>query len=251
KSLVKIFREYGCSERKTRDYAIIVAVLQQVARQEREDARYMITYPAERREEILPEVTVEESVQAEIRIRENAERELRQARKENQACRHEIRILQQEIERLKGRIAKKEQREDASGETAEEDAREKTGTAAADAVQYPYRTNLRVVLYGGFEEFHRKLLKYLPDVRVVSPSAHIDINPFRNADIVFLQINKTDHSGYWTVCDACKSSGVPYLHLNYASAKRCAEMMVDQIRKMERKDRALCEGGFSENGGNR
>ncbi|MCD8148567.1 MAG: hypothetical protein LUE92_03170 [Clostridiales bacterium] len=47
----------------------------------------------------------------------------------------------------------------------------------------------------------------------------------------FLQINKTDHSGYYTVCDACKSSGVPYIHLNYASAKRCAGVMVEEIKK--------------------
>ncbi|MCD7956313.1 MAG: hypothetical protein LUG93_11315 [Lachnospiraceae bacterium] len=99
-----------------------------------------------------------------------------------------------------------------------------------EAVQYPYHTKLKVVLYGGFDVFHRELL---PDVRIVEITAHIDVNPIRNADIVFLQINKTDHSGYWTVCDACKNSQVPYIHLNYASARRCAGVMVEEIEKLK------------------
>lgn len=104
--------------------------------------------------------------------------------------------------------------------------------AEPETVEYPWRTSFKVVLYGGFEIFHRELMKLLPDVRIVETGSHIDINPIRNADIVFLQINKTDHSGYYTVCDACKSSGVPYIHLNYASAKRCAGVMVEEIKKL-------------------
>ncbi|MCC8163918.1 MAG: hypothetical protein LIO86_12325 [Lachnospiraceae bacterium] len=91
-----------------------------------------------------------------------------------------------------------------------------------------------MVLYGGFDVFHKEILKLLPDVRIVEASAHrMDTSPIRNADIVFLQINKTDHSGYYTVCDACKSSGVPYIHLNFASARRCAGVMVKEIEKIQ------------------
>ncbi len=105
-----------------------------------------------------------------------------------------------------------------------------------EPIEYPYRTGLRIVLYGGFEVFHEELLKLLPDVWVVEYAVHIDTTAVQNADIVFLQTSKTAHSGYDTVCDACKSCGVPYIHLNYAGARRCADVIVREIRKRERAD---------------
>ncbi|MCD7919351.1 MAG: hypothetical protein LUG45_04640 [Clostridiales bacterium] len=229
KSLIRKFKEYGCSDRKARDYAVIVATLNQVDLLEEKDFRFATEYPEpkEKTENKSPEKITDARLQQEISAREDAERALRQAQKENQISRHEISTLQREIERLQNRLAEKEQ----AAERLE--SKEGTEDAERDVIQYPYRTKFRVVLYGGVEVFHREFLKLLPDVRVVETLAHIDINPIRNADIVFLQINKTDHSGYWTVCDACKSSGVPYIHLNYASAKRCAGVMVEEIQKIE------------------
>ncbi|MCD8083633.1 MAG: DUF2325 domain-containing protein, partial [Clostridiales bacterium] len=160
---------------------------------------------------------------------EELERRLAQAWKDNQVCRHEISTLQRkndamgrEIERLKKTLADKEETEDDVEEQEPEQ------------MEFPYRTKLKIVVYGGFEVFHKSLLNLLPDVRIVESAAHIDVIPVRNADIVFLQTNKTGHSGFWTVCDACKSNGVPYVYLNYASAKRCAEVMVNEIKKIEK-----------------
>ncbi len=230
KSLIRKFKEYGCSDRKARDYAVIIATLTQVNMLEDEDYRFAAEYPVpkEKEREETPEERTDARIQKEIEAHEETKRALHQAQRENQVCRHEISTLQREIERLKNRLAEKEQLNETTVSL------EKSGSNADVHVEYPYRTKLRVVLYGGFEVFHRELLKLLPDVRVIETSAHIDTNPIRNADIVFLQINKIDHSGYWTVCDACKNSGVPYIHLNYASAKRCAGVMVEEIRKIER-----------------
>jgi len=235
KSLIKKFKENGCSDRKARDYAVIIATLDRVNTLN-DDYRFASEYPTagEKKAEESSEETTDIRVEKEIAARKVAERALQQARKDNQVCRHEISSLQREIERLKSRLAEKEQERSISGDLDLEGTDDPTGMeTAVKAVKYPYHTKLRVVLYGGFDVFHRELLKLLPDVRVVEISAHIDVNPVRNADIVFLQINKTDHSGYWTVCDACKNSGTPYIHLNYASAKRCAGVMVEKIEKLQ------------------
>ncbi|MCD8104768.1 MAG: hypothetical protein LUF35_07170 [Lachnospiraceae bacterium] len=233
KSLIKKFKENGCSDRKARDYAVIIATLVQVNLLCEEDDPFASEYPkpGETKVEEPSEKTLDARLEKEIAARQEAEHALRQAQKENQVCRHEISMLQREIDRLRNRLAENEKGREKNGDGGEEE--EAAGKAAAETVQYPYRTKLRVVLYGGFDVFHRELLKLLPDVRVVEISAHIDVNPIRNADIVFLQINKTDHSGYWTVCDACKNSQVPYIHLNYASAKRCAGVMVEEIKKLQ------------------
>ncbi|MCC8152721.1 MAG: DUF5082 domain-containing protein [Lachnospiraceae bacterium] len=239
KSIIRKFKEGGCSDRRARDYAVIVATLLRVTEDEADDYRFVGDYPEETeepenrkdsKEEAVQIGKTDERIREEAAAREEAERSLKLARKENQACRHEINscrreisALQQDVERLKAELTKKQN----GGEVSEEAEVEEPET-----VEYPWRTSLKVVLYGGFEIFHRELLKLLPDVRIVETGSHIDVNPIRNADIVFLQINKTDHSGYYTVCDACKSSGVPYIHLNYASAKRCAGVMVEEIKKL-------------------
>lgn len=231
KSLIQKFKEFGCSDRKARDYAVIIATLSKVNHLEDKDYSFAAEYPEpeEKQTKVTLEEKVDARIQEEIEARKEAERALQQAQKENQVCRHEISTLQREIEKLKNQLAVQEHAED-DGIAA---LSKKSESDAGSQAEYPYRTKLRVVLYGGFDVFHRELLKLLPDVRVVETAAHIDINPIRNADIVFLQINKTDHSGYWTVCDACKNSGVPYIHLNYASARRCAGVMVEEIRKIE------------------
>ncbi|MCD8047448.1 MAG: hypothetical protein LUD80_02540 [Clostridiales bacterium] len=231
KSHVRRFREAGLSERKARDLAVVLATLAAVDGLETDAYRF-------EPEELYASTTETEAQSAkespgqgtEPGDRAELERALKQAQKENQIGRHEISILCRENERLRQQLAAA--KAGTKDETGDRDGQDDSG-AQEEPVEYPYHTKLRIVLYGGFEVFHKELLKLLPDVRVVEYSAHIDTTPIRNADIVFLQINKTAHSGYYTVCDACKSCGIPYIHLNYASARRCADVMVREIRKRE------------------
>ncbi|MCD8150174.1 MAG: hypothetical protein LUE92_11605 [Clostridiales bacterium] len=166
---------------KARDYALIVATLDQVSLLEKE-ARFAAWYPEQKegKGSESTEVITDARLQRKIAAREEVERALRQAKKENQACRHEIGTLQREIEELKNRLAEKKQ----AAEHVE--SPEEIVDTDTESVQYPYHTKLRVVLYGR----------------------------------------------YYTVCDACKSSGVPYIHLNFASARRCAGVMVKEIEKI-------------------
>ncbi len=234
KSYVKLFKEAGYSDRKARDFAIILATLSNVNVLETGGYDYDYDEMYGLRAGDAPSEGAD-SVEKERSAREEAERRLKQAQKENQAARHEIHTLQKEIERLKRQTAAPKGAEKAPEADAE-------GSPPEGPITYPYRTNLRVVVYGGFEVFHKELLKLLPDIRIVASAAHVDPAPVRNADIVFLQTNKTNHSNYWAIRDACKNCGVPYIHLNYASAKRCAEVMVEEIRKLEEGRQAPEEG---------
>lgn len=227
KSYIKVFKDAGYSDRRARDFAVILGTLAEVDRLE--TAEYKLD--RENLFEGLESVeSTDEEAPVEKKATEELERRLAQSQKDNQVCRHEISMLQRkndalerEIQRLKSAIAEQ------SGE-----ADEPTEMEPEEKIEFPYRTNLKVVVYGGFEVFHKSLMEFLPDARIVESAAHIDVTPVRNADIVFLQTNKTGHSGFWTVCDACKSNGVPYIYLNYASARRCAEVIVNEIKKIEK-----------------
>ncbi|MCD8104464.1 MAG: hypothetical protein LUF35_05560 [Lachnospiraceae bacterium] len=250
KSHIRMFKDAGYSDRRARDFAVVLGVMANIYKLE----SYAFTTPyedlydageteaeltekkndgqsplnhrqipelpiADERPETDEGSTTDGNNAADARI-ESLEKDLKQARKENQSYRHEISTLQRELERLQHQLTERKQLEEEWVEIEKEEAPE---------IKYPYRTKLKVVVYGGFDVFHRELKKLLPDVRIVETSSHIDVKPFQNADIVFLQINKTDHSGYYAVCDTCKTSGVPYIHLNYAGAKRCADVMVREI----------------------
>lgn len=225
KSIVKKFKKWGFSDRKARDYAIIVAVLSKINVDEYKDYPLAARFP-EKLEITEPEETddINKKLELALQARSEAERHLKQARKENKEYRHEIRVLQKEIEQLKQQAIRQEESE---VETVTEIER-----APVDEISFPYKSDLKIVLFGGFDTFHLEILKYFPDIRIMEPAAHLDVAPVRNADIVFIQINKTNHGCYWAVRDACKNSGVPYRHLNYSSAKRCAEVMVEEIRKL-------------------
>ncbi len=252
KSYLNLFRNAGYSERRSRDFAVIMAVLDSLVFM---DTNFLTlekqTLFPEAAEEAPPAPEPLVSAQAsgthdsgddellEAQEREKkaleearqARKDLRQAQKENQACRHEISELRRELEKLKGeKSSQRETREEASeehdtGESPEKSAREVT-------ITFPYRTDKKIVVYGGFDVFHQELLKCLPDVRIMPPAAHLDLTPVKTADMVFLQTNKTDHASYYAVRDSCKASGTPCFHLNYAGAKRCAEVIVRTIERL-------------------
>ncbi len=232
KSIVKFFRGCGFSERRARDFAVIIATLTNVNFQESKSYFSFANYPvpdADRSSSRESEAVVDERVAAAENARIRAERDLKQAQKENKLQRHEISTLQRENEALRQQLAELQKKPAAPPEDEVD-----RPVSEEDETVFPFEIDLKVVVYGGFEVFHQELLKLMPGVRIVEYSAHIDLSPIRNADIVFLQYNKTSHSGYWTVRDACKAAGVRFFHLNYASARRCAEVMAEQIRKMER-----------------
>lgn len=233
KSHMKLFREHGFSERRSRDFAIIAATLDMAGNVRGFGGSVMLPEEFENGdadvdERVAAGVASAQSAQA------KAEREMKRMEREVQFSRHEKATLEREVERLQQELKKKDaeiKKRDELLELYENMAEDESDEISLDT-QFPFHTDKKVVLYGGFPVFHKELEKYIPGIRIIEHAAHIDVGPVRSADIVFVQINKTSHSNYWNVCDNCRNFEVPFYHLNYASAKRCAVEMVKQIRKL-------------------
>ena len=101
------------------------------------------------------------------------------------------------------------------------------------AVNFPYETKVRAVLFGGHDSFQRDIQNMFPNLRIVTHTDHPDINTYRNADIIFIQPIRTNHSNYYIARDAAKDNHIPLYHLRFAGPKRCGLEMVEQIRKLE------------------
>lgn len=241
KSIIENLHAAGLSKKKARDCAIIVSTLESAELSAGADYQTMPRYPEEIEEKITDEHNPNEIAQlnkrleSEIEARKRAEAEAKQLRKENKANRHDISTMQKEISRLRKQLheSKVANSNIESGAILEEII-DKNDIAENTDVSFPYELKIKAVLYRGFEVFHSELLQLIPDLKIVEVSNHVDITPVRNADIVFLQTNKTNHSKYWSVRDACSINDIPYFHLNNANAKLCAIEMVQEIEKIQK-----------------
>lgn len=243
KSLIKKFREYGFSERKSRDFAVVIATLEYVNDQLHDWEREQKFFEDYYSDGLAGSTTVhaedsvasiDERIEAAERRAVQAEQEVKRLQQLSQRNRHETNNQMRENERLITELKKAQEeirKRDELLELYENMPNEDIDDGSPD-VQFPFYTDKKIVLYGGFPVFHKELEKYIPGIRVVEHSAHIDVGPVRSADIVFVQINRTSHSNYWNVCDNCRNFDVPFYHLNYASARRCAVEMVEKINKL-------------------
>ena len=228
-SIVRRLREYGISERKARDMAVIVAAYsaRYKDREELLDQRILENaYPEDNVEKVSDEDSGKEIEILNARI-SDLEGRLKSYEKEKKGYRHEIVRLEKRIEELD------EIHEREIGELLQETQVDESEETNVRDVEYPYHTDKRITLYGGFDAFHRELSKLLPDVKIIEPcykTPNLDV--FKNSDMVFIQPNKLNHGNYFSVRDAAKHADVPYYHLRFACARKCADFMVEEIERL-------------------
>ena len=235
KSQVKAFRKMGCSERKARDYALIAATLRSANWQDSMEIEPVQYFPdaSGTPRVMIPEdrpANPSDELDSARKNMEEAQRQRKAAERESQTLRHEVAKLRRELEQTKIQLERSNELLELYESRDEEPQDEPT---AGNAFQFPFETDLRIVLYGGFHSFHQDILKLIPGLRIIPSASRIDVTPVRNADIVFIQINKTSHSNYWNVCDTAKAASVPYYHLNYAGPRRCAEEIIQKVRELD------------------
>ena len=226
-SIVNRLKDYGLSDRKARDIAVVIAALTAKSKMSSkvDDERSSENLYQEIKVQDIGKDTAElERLNARIA---DLEGQLRSDEKERKAYRHQIVSLEKEIKELDEKH--KREIDQILSDTQFED--EKDDAKVSD-IEYPYHTEKKITLYGGFDVFHRELSKLMPDIKIVEPcfkSPNLDV--FRNSDMVFIQPNKMNHGNYFSVRDAAKHADVPYYHLRFACARKCADFMVGEIER--------------------
>ena len=95
------------------------------------------------------------------------------------------------------------------------------------SVSFPYRTNARVVVYGGHATWLKVIVKLLPNVKFIDPYADPDVNTIRNADIVWMQTNAMPHNKYNKIMEIVRMKKIPVKYFAYASAEKCAVQLAE------------------------
>lgn len=100
---------------------------------------------------------------------------------------------------------------------------------AEQVIKYPFRTDSKIVSFGGHTPWINELKKKLPDVVFISPEMQPNTNLIRNADTIWIQTNCIGHSDFYLIINIAKNAGIPIRYYSYGSADKCAEQIVRSI----------------------
>jgi len=114
-----------------------------------------------------------------------------------------------------------------SGEEAEEET-EETG------VELPFQVRRRVLAFGGHETWRKAIRPLLPGVRFFEKDVLPDISALKVADSVWIQTNAISHKFYYRIIDTARKNGIPVRYFGFASARKCAEQLVNDELSAEK-----------------
>ena len=97
-------------------------------------------------------------------------------------------------------------------------------------IAFPYRTDRRVIAFGGHDSWLREIKFKVPDVRFMGEDIS-SAEVIRRADVVWIQTNCIGHNTYYNVIDLVRRYGRKVRYFKYASAVKCAEQVAEEEEK--------------------
>lgn len=98
-------------------------------------------------------------------------------------------------------------------------------TPAKD-ITFPYKTERRIVVFGGHDSWAREIKPKLPGVRFIDREMLPNADIIRRADVVWIQSNALSHAFFYRIIDEVRKYNIPLRYFTYASATKCAEQVV-------------------------
>ena len=235
----------GVSEMRARDIAIVVGTLRAVQEERLNDVHpcYELSmidlFPEDELEADLIQESQPERIENPSedvqRLKSEIERLTKENVKLNRILGNKEAIIQRQTEKIEKMESAIEQLESISEtDIAETDsANDDVASETIPEYEYPYHTDKKIILFGGFDSFKNELKKLIPNIRIVPAGRNnIDQMPFRTADMIFVQTNNCGHSRYWAIKDVASKYNVPLYHLENAGAKCCADYIVQRIENL-------------------
>ena len=142
-----------------------------------------------------------------------ANQELHESRKTQEQLEKKLTIEQQELTDLRDLVFHQQ-------ENLYQDA------MADESINFPYKTTLRTVVFGGHDSWAREIKPKLPDVRFIDRTMLPNSDMIRRADVVWIQTNALSHAFFYKIIDAVRKYNVPLRYFSYASAAKCAEQLI-------------------------
>lgn len=230
----EFFRQFNLSDHEAETCAYLTAALRanydaQDEIQELRDRLDSIYIQSQEMEQKNQKLQV--SVQRLQKENEDVKAQLRQAERECRTSQHALREQEKVLKGNKAMHALQEENnqlqialEELTTVLAQEDE------PLPENISFPYYTDKKIVLVGGFDVFHQAIKKLIPGIRTIAfGNGRFNPAPLHTADVICFQTNRCNHSQYWYCIAQAKNAGKQFIHLRNANAELCAKTIIQQI----------------------
>ena len=105
--------------------------------------------------------------------------------------------------------------------------------STATGIDFPYRTDRRIVVFGGHDSWSKEMKPKFPDVRFIDRTMLQNTDLIRKAEVILVQTNAIAHSHYYKIIDEVRKYGIPLRYFTYSGVGKCAEQIVnDDVNRM-------------------
>lgn len=99
--------------------------------------------------------------------------------------------------------------------------------AVENQIQLPWQVRRRILIFGGHDTWSKSIRPLLPGARFFQRESLPDLNAIKGADVVWIQANALSHKFYYRIIDAARKENILVRYFSFASARKCAEQVVE------------------------
>lgn len=99
-------------------------------------------------------------------------------------------------------------------------------------ILFPYRTDRKIVVFGGHDAWAREMKPKFPDIRFIDRDMLPNPDMIRHADEIWIQTNALAHKHFYRIIDEVRKYNIPLRYFTYSGVSKCAEQFVQEDRKV-------------------
>ncbi|MBR2770106.1 MAG: hypothetical protein IKD68_14335 [Solobacterium sp.] len=225
-----IMRDYGLCEAEEPWARILLRCFDAVKYRRTMDYYEAVQYAGKKEEEKAEELNQEDVL-----------RRYSELKKENKTLRDQlyralkdVRIQKETLEAYKKEKQSEENelhqlREYLFANMQEEEQEEKRAR-----ITLPVHVSKRIVVVGGHDSWLKQFREMLEGDVKYTGRGKINDALIQNCEGVWIQPNAISHSEYYKVTDLCRRNAIPFWYFRYASARKCAEQIAEEMKEKKR-----------------
>lgn len=97
-------------------------------------------------------------------------------------------------------------------------------------ITFPCSVRNRICIFGGYDSWRKSIKPLLPNAHFYDRNELPNVDTIRNADAVWILTNALSYSCFYKIINTAREYKIPVRYFGYASARKCAEEIVEYER---------------------
>lgn len=100
-------------------------------------------------------------------------------------------------------------------------------------ISFPYRTDRKIVVFGGHDSWSKEMKPKFPDIRFIDRDMLPNPDMIRRADEIWIQTNALSHKHFYRIIDEVRKYNIPLRYFAYSGVSKCAEQLVLEDKEVQ------------------